>query len=331
MTVQHHVQIMDAAGGDENAAVGLLTDLISRELDTQLDTIQEIKLCKDVRFWKLALEFEVYGTWAGKSVPGFGGGNVNGRRTREFMEEFLENDDFGAGVAKAQEQALLESAKTGPTDIRAHALQLLGIHHCADSSARELLSSALSDPMVSVRLSAASALGRIGDDSAIRELAGHLSDADYRTRHRSRLELSAVGEPALPALKAILEEAGGQARWEAAKAISGIRSDESAHILARCLLDENHGIRAVAADGLIAMEERAVVPVLEMLKSHGESAVVRAGAHHVFTKLSHHGFFPRALGHVIHALDNGLLPEIMPLEASTALETIGRQGAESTT
>jgi len=74
-------------------------------------------------------------------------------------------------------------------------------------------------------------------------------------------------------------------RWEACKTLGSIMDPSTAGALSRKLNDESMEVRWLAAEGLIALKEAALVSVLETLKRNSGSIFVREGVHHVLHAL----------------------------------------------
>jgi len=70
-------------------------------------------------------------------------------------------------------------------------------------------------------------------------------------------------------------------RWEAAKALSQIANPASIQALLEALSDKTFEVRWMAAEGLIRIGRKAVIPLLEALVEHSDSYWLREGIHHV--------------------------------------------------
>jgi HEAT repeat protein len=145
---------------------------------------------------------------------------------------------------------------------------------------------------------------RNADQATIHALIAALSDDDGLTRQRARMALVDIGEPSVAYLIEALADKPERVRWQAAKALSKIGSPAAGPALVHALEDKSFGVRWLAAEGLIALRHQGLVPLLEALVDHSDSAWLREGAHHVLHTLA----------------EEGLRPEVSPILA--ALEDI---------
>ena len=99
-----------------------------------------------------------------------------------------------------------------------------------------------------------------GVDAQIQALVSKL-DCDQITEcQTARMKLVSIGKPAVPALVNTLRLEKGQARWEAAKALSQIADSSSLKALLDSLEDQDFEIRYLASEGLIAIGRPALKP-----------------------------------------------------------------------
>jgi HEAT repeat protein len=127
------------------------------------------------------------------------------------------------------------------------------------------------------------------DQATIHALITALSDDDGQARQRARWDLIDIGEPAVPPLIKALVDKRERVRWQAAKALSKIGSAAAGPALVRALEDKSFGVRWLAAEGLIALRHQGLVPLLEALVDHSDSAWLREGAHHILHTLAEEG------------------------------------------
>lgn len=116
---------------------------------------------------------------------------------------------------------------------------------------------------------------------SMESLVEGLASREGGVREEARKNLVARGAAAVGPLIALLSSQDTQTRWEAAKALGGIRHRDAAAALATCLGDEHRDVRWVAAEGLIAIGQEALEPVLEELIAHADSVWVRGEAEHI--------------------------------------------------
>ncbi|MGA7161811.1 MAG: HEAT repeat domain-containing protein [Bacteroidota bacterium] len=122
-------------------------------------------------------------------------------------------------------------------------------------------------------------------EESIERLIEQLSNLDGAERERARKKLVKIGRPAVPSLMKLLSDRKQHMRWEGCKALGEMMDSTSAAVLVKALTDESVEVRWLAAEGLIALEKKALVPLLKILETDFESPYVREGAHHVLHAL----------------------------------------------
>ena len=158
-------------------------------------------------------------------------------------------------------------------------------------------------------------------DAQIQALVSKL-DCDQITEcQTARMKLVSIGKPAVPALVNTLRLEKGQARWEAAKALSQIADSSSLKALLDSLEDQDFEIRYLASEGLIAIGRPALKPVLEGLIMRSGSSWYRNGAHHFLHFVAGKGLFIQ-LKPVLLALDNSESDFDVALASEKALENL---------
>jgi HEAT repeat protein len=152
-------------------------------------------------------------------------------------------------------------------------------------------------------------------------LVATLGDSNGLARQHAREALVGIGQPAVPSLNTALASPYEQVRWEAAKALSEIAAPESMPGLVIALEDREFSVRWIAAEGLVAIGNRSVEPLLEALVVRGDRQWLREGAHHVLKALSKRGSY-EAMASVLAALE-GMEPElVVPPAAKAALNAM---------
>jgi HEAT repeats len=116
-------------------------------------------------------------------------------------------------------------------------------------------------------------------------LAADLRSKDPMRRIRARSALVKIGKPAVPLLINLLSDPVEHVRWEVCKALGLIRESSSAPALVDALRDKSVEVQWLAAEALIALGSRAVIPLLRSLERNFESPPLRQGAHHVLHTL----------------------------------------------
>jgi HEAT repeat protein len=166
--------------------------------------------------------------------------------------------------------------------------------------------------------------------SADPEIKRYLRDLGSSNPDRvraAREALAALGAPALEALIAVLQEEEDSLRWEAVKALRDLGDPRAAPLFIRLLLeDPNPGVRWLAAEGLLRLDETGLRALLEALVHHSDSPWLREGARHVLKALAARGHRTELLP-VLEAMD-GLEPALtVPPAAQRALDSIFGHGS----
>ncbi|MFW6320603.1 MAG: HEAT repeat domain-containing protein [Halohasta sp.] len=152
------------------------------------------------------------------------------------------------------------------------------IEEGADWATARKFANALSSEVPELRMAAASALGQLGEASAVPKLVEALDDENPKVRVRICAALGQLDHPkAVPALIDRLSDASGEVRHEAAVALASIGTDQALAALLDMLDDSNTAIRRIAASSLgEAGTVRAVQPLTDALAD--ESSAVRSAA-----------------------------------------------------
>ncbi len=159
---------------------------------------------------------------------------------------------------------------------------------------------------------------------SIKKLNSALSSEDDTTRIQARQALKAMGEVAVPFLTEALEEPDNIERWEAAKTLAEIGSPSAVPGLIKALENEEFEVRWVAADGLIKMGPGALKPLLQALMDHGDSVLLREGAHRILHEWAKEEL-ESYLTPLLTALEKGEAPEVeVPIKALQVSEAIDK-------
>ena len=152
---------------------------------------------------------------------------------------------------------------------------------------------------------------------AISELASNSSFA----RVDAREYLVSMKGKAVPHLNEALRSKNQWVRWEAAKALSKIGDPEASQALINALDDKMFDVRWIAAEGLIAIGRKALIPLLAALTKKGDSLWLREGAHHVIHDLMREDL-KAVFGPVLDAIEKPQSKLEVPLAAEKALEEL---------
>ena len=152
-------------------------------------------------------------------------------------------------------------------------------------------------------------------EAPLEDLISKLGSRNDVIRVKARRSLVAKGKTAVPSLIEALAHTDDTIRWEAAKTLSEIEDPEAAPALVKALEDEIFEVRWVAAEGLTRLNIRGLMPLLHALTEHGDSILLREGAHHVFHNLTK-GALRKCLTPVLAALEaiehEGGVPWVTP-------------------
>lgn len=152
------------------------------------------------------------------------------------------------------------------------------IEQGADWATAKKFANALSSEVPELRMAAASALGKLGETSAVPALVDALTDENPQVRVRCCAALAALNHgQAVPPLIERLSDPHGEVRHEASVALASIGTDQALAALLDMLDDGNTSIRRIAASSLgRAGSVSAVQPLADALAD--ESSAVRSAA-----------------------------------------------------
>ncbi len=153
-------------------------------------------------------------------------------------------------------------------------------------------------------------------------IAGLLDEKDYSIKHNARNALVKMGKMIIPQMHKLLTSKKEAIRIEAARIVELIADRKSIPLLIGLLDDTEFDIRWIAAEGLIKIGRRTIMPLLKSIRDGESSYFVNKGAHHVLINLQYEKEKEK-LKPLLQSLDNYReLGEIAPVEASKALINI---------
>jgi hypothetical protein len=109
---------------------------------------------------------------------------------------------------------------------------------------------------------------------------------------------------------------------EAAKIVELIADRRSIPFLINLLDDKEFEIRWIAAEGLIKIGRRAILPLLKSIRDGKSSFILNKGAHHVLQSLLNENEKKKLISFLLTLDDAQELGETAPVEASEAIKTI---------
>ncbi len=158
------------------------------------------------------------------------------------------------------------------------------------------------------------------DELNVRTFINELDDPSWMKRQFARFSLVECGEVASPTLIKELTNPDREVRWEVVKALGAINDHNSAQALVEMLMDDDTGVRWAAMEALIRLNQAAILPLVQALVKHFDSARLREGAHHVLHNLQDKRLLSQTQIKILEALQ-GVEPEIeVAWAAERALE-----------
>ena len=156
--------------------------------------------------------------------------------------------------------------------------------------------------------------------SGIETLLAMLQHKDGLVRQKGRLELTELGEAAVPGLcRVLLNAPAKEARWGAAKALGEIGSPESIPALLDALEDRSSDVAWLASAALNKLGHEAWKPILQRLVERGvESVTVRDGVRRALAGQTF-GRYADLFRTVIDSLEFGELDEAGSIAAAEIL------------
>jgi HEAT repeat protein len=119
----------------------------------------------------------------------------------------------------------------------------------------------------------------------IKEYLIELEDDDIKVRQAARWQLASLGPAAIPDLVHQLKTDKEPCRREAAHILGEIHDESAVDDLVEALLDDSIGVEWAASEALIKYGPSAILPLLEGVTRHFDSARFRRGAFHVLHTL----------------------------------------------
>jgi len=199
------------------------------------------------------------------------------------------------------------------------------IEQGADWAVAQRFAKALQSDIPELRMAAASALGKLGDESAVSSLTNALSsEGNSNVRVRICMALGDIGHAsAVPALIQRLEDPSGRVREEAAVSLSTIGTDQALASLTEMMDAENASIRRIAANALGEAGTAEVVEPLADALTDPNAAVRSAAVYSILELLSNvdtqqsHSIRDRIVAELQDADEATVQPIVEILEEST--------------
>src|SRR5664280_1905400 len=138
----------------------------------------------------------------------------------------------------------------------------------------------------------------------------------------ARSTLVRMGKTIVPQLHRLLDSKNGLLRSEASKIVELIADRRSIPFLIRLLDDKEFEIRWIAAEGLIKIGRRSILPLIKSVRDGKSSFIFNKGAHHVLNGLLNESEKNKVRPLLLSLDDSHELGETAPVEASKAIKTI---------
>lgn len=138
----------------------------------------------------------------------------------------------------------------------------------------------------------------------------------------ARSTLAGMGKTIIPKMHKLLDSENGLIRMEAAKIVELIADRRSIPLLINLLDDKEFEIRWIAAEGLIKIGRRSILPLIKSVRDGDSSYFLNKGAHHVLNSLLNESEKKKLNPLLLSLDDSSGLGETAPVEASIAIKTI---------
>jgi HEAT repeat protein len=141
----------------------------------------------------------------------------------------------------------------------------------------------------------------------------------------ARSMLVGMGKQIIPKLHKLLNTENGLLRMEAAKIVELIADRRSIPYLINLLDDKEFEIRWIAAEGLIKIGRRSILPLLKSIRDGKSTFILNKGAHHVLLSLLKEDEKIKLTALLLSLDDAKELGETAPVEASEAIKTMSKR------
>ncbi len=156
----------------------------------------------------------------------------------------------------------------------------------------------------------------------IPSLVSDLASPDPAVRTKAREAPVVIGKLTVPSPIPLLSHRKPHVRWEAAKALCGIADPFTALALVNALDDRDGDVRWLAAEGLAALGEDGLQPLLAALLERAQSGWFCEGAHLVCHTLVKRKKLGPILRPLLAALENSEPEAAVPPAAYAALSSL---------
>ena len=138
----------------------------------------------------------------------------------------------------------------------------------------------------------------------------------------ARSKLVRMGKIIIPQIHKLLNSENPLLRMEAAKIVELIADKRSIPFLITLLDDKEFEIRWIAAEGLVKIGRRAILPLLKAIRDGKSSFIFNKGVHHVLLSLLNENEKNKLISLLLSLDDAKELGETAPVEAAEAIKII---------
>ncbi len=160
------------------------------------------------------------------------------------------------------------------------------------------------------------------DTPELSDLIKKLGDKDLHVRDQARYLLADAGKDAVQPLIEMLKSPNTHDRREAVKILGRIQDKSAADVLVEALTDESMSVHWAASEALIELGGGAILPLLDGLKRHFDSARFRQGAYHILHTFESTGKLEPHVQEVLNALRDVEPFATVPWAAERAIEAL---------
>jgi HEAT repeat protein len=155
----------------------------------------------------------------------------------------------------------------------------------------------------------------------VHRYVGMLQSKNGMERQKARIALVTLGIPAIDFFAELATHPEDTVRWEAVKGLGQMMDPITAPLLINALEDENTAVRWLAAEGLIKLNKKGLLPLLEALTRQKITIFLREGAHHVVKAMARK-YPSEQIGKLIKSLDKTTDHSNVPLRAQEVIDLI---------
>ncbi len=159
-------------------------------------------------------------------------------------------------------------------------------------------------------------------DELAKLLKTTLNSPSSKIKLTARSTLVEMGKTIIPQLHRLLSTQNWQLRMEAVKVAELIADRKSIPYFINLLNDKEFEIRWIAAEGLIKIGRRSILPVLKSVRDGKSDYLHNKGVHHVLLGLLNKNEKEKVMPLLLSLEETNELGETAPVEASAAIKSL---------